>query len=393
MNKIFFLFLVIQVNSCATSRFQQSNGPEERTSISSNNENHAADFHSNIDQTEIDLIDGPYIIGDTLYRINSQNNLIIEYPFRRDSIIVQVDNIYKDRFSISLVNNYEVSKSTFALSEKIAVIADIEGNFNAFSSFLKANKIMDDNHNWIFGKNHLVLLGDFVDRGKNVTQVLWLIYKLEYQARLSNGHVHFILGNHEVMNFQGDHRYNSMKYISSAQKISGNTDKKDAVSYMYSKETELGKWLATKNVIEKIGGYLFVHGGLSPELLDYNLTINDINKLVRSGYRNLPDTTNDTIDFLYGSLGPFWYRGLVSKSSKYTKIGQGALERINSFYNLEKIVIGHTVVANISKDLEGKVIRADVSHGRKKRSGATKGLLIEGGREYIIDDLGSKKEF
>jgi len=50
----------------------------------------------------------------------------------------------------------------------------------------------------------LVLVGDCVDRGQEVTQVLWLIYKLEIAAKNKGGSVHFVLGNHEIMNFQGN---------------------------------------------------------------------------------------------------------------------------------------------------------------------------------------------
>ncbi|WAC03282.1 hypothetical protein N7U66_06875 [Lacinutrix neustonica] len=67
----------------------------------------------------------------------------------------------------------------------MVVISDIEGNYEAFASFLFANKIMDENHNWIFGTGHLVLVGDFVDRGKNVTQVLGLFTSLSIKQKSS----------------------------------------------------------------------------------------------------------------------------------------------------------------------------------------------------------------
>ncbi len=44
----------------------------------------------------------------------------------------------------------------FEMPNKLIAISDIEGNFEAFSSFLKANKVINDKYNWIFGNGHLV---------------------------------------------------------------------------------------------------------------------------------------------------------------------------------------------------------------------------------------------
>ncbi|MDO1499729.1 metallophosphoesterase [Winogradskyella maritima] len=336
--------------------------------------------------------DGPYIIGDTLFVVTAENKLIGTPRFRRDSLVVRVDNSHDDEFYLTLHKDYEVPKSVHKESEKMIVISDIEGNFNAFSSFLYANKVIDEEHNWIYGNGKLVLVGDFVDRGKNVTQVLWLIYNLDHQAKKAGGMVHFILGNHEVMNFHGDFRYNLGKYIRVAQDISRQGDEKEAIKYLYSKNSELGKWLASKNIIEKIGDYLFVHAGLSPELLAFKLSLKDINAKVRKQYFGFEDNLDKSTQFLYGRLGPFWYRGLVTSTKRYSQIDEDQLDDLLDYYDAKKIVIGHTVVKTISSDFDGKIIRTDVKHGDKKFSGKTQGLLIEDGDEYIVDAKGSKTE-
>ncbi|WP_452223174.1 metallophosphoesterase [Lacinutrix chionoecetis] len=335
--------------------------------------------------------DGPYIINDTLlYSVNTQNRLTVTPFFNRDSIAVIVDNKAKDTFYIGLEKGYTTPNTVYSSHDKVMVISDIEGNFNAFYSFLYANKIIDKNYNWIYGNGHLVLGGDFVDRGTNVTQVLWLIYKLDHQAKKQKGTVHFILGNHEILNFYGDHRYNDNKYIKVAQEISQIADKKEAISYLYSNESELGKWLATKNVVEKIGSYLFVHAGLSTDILSYNMDLKAINERIRSRFNGIQDPKDKTLNFLYGAKGPFWYRGLVRSRIQYDKIKLFELDKILKYYNAEKIVVGHTPVPEISTDFNGKVIRTDVLHGSTKFSGETKGLLIEKGVEFIVDDTGNK---
>jgi hypothetical protein len=63
----------------------------------------------------------------------------------------------------------------------------------------------------------LILTGDFFDRGLRVTECLWLMYKLEGEALAAGGRVHFLLGNHEVMNLSGDHTYVRSKYVEGAR--------------------------------------------------------------------------------------------------------------------------------------------------------------------------------
>lgn len=338
-------------------------------------------------------IDGPYIIDNNLYRITSDNKFESTIIRRRDSLFVKVDNDDNDKFSFQLKDSLKLENETYNLPDKIIVISDIEGNFDAFSSFLLNNKVIDNNYNWIFGNGHLLLNGDFVDRGKNVTQVLWLIYKLENQADKQGGKVHYILGNHEIMNFQGNANYNKKKYKRVAQLISKNDSITVATKFMYSDKTELGKWLRSKNVIEKIGNYLFVHAGISPEILKYSVSISDINRIARDNWdKNLYDEeeNNKVENFITGKKGIYWYRGLAQDYKYYEKIKETELNKVLKYYQADKIIFGHTVVEDITKEFKGKTINIDVKHGEEKNSEKTKGLLIENGIEYKIDGKGTK---
>lgn len=338
-------------------------------------------------------IDGPYIIDNNLYRITSDNKFESTIIRRRDSLFVKVDNDDNDKFSFQLKDSIKLENETYNLPDKIIVISDIEGNFDAFSGFLLNNKVIDNNYNWIFGNGHLLLNGDFVDRGKNVTQVLWLIYKLENQADKQGGKVHYILGNHEIMNFQGNANYNKKKYKRVAQLISKNDSITVATKFMYSDKTELGKWLRSKNVIEKIGNYLFVHAGISPEILKYSVSISDINRIARDNWdKNLYDEeeNNKVENFITGKKGIYWYRGLAQDYKYYEKIKETELNKVLKYYQADKIIFGHTVVEDITKEFKGKTINIDVKHGEEKNSEKTKGLLIEKGIEYKIDGKGTK---
>lgn len=331
--------------------------------------------------------DGPYILKDNLsIEVSRNNEFVTRNISKRDSIKVKIENTDNDSFYFNLNKDYKSPVAEYEMPDNLVVLSDIEGNYNALYGLLYSNNIIDKNHNWIYGDGHLLVNGDILDRGKNVTQVLWLLYKLDYQAQTSGGQVHIIIGNHEVMNFHGDHRYNRGKYIKIAQEVSGLEDKEKALQYLYSTNTELGKWLSSKNVFEKIGDYVFVHGGLSRDLLDYKISIDKINQLVRSHYYEVENIEKDkAVEFLYSTKGPFWYRGLAKKEIK-----QKQLDKILKFYNTSKVVVGHTVVEKIKASYNGKLINTDVKHGKKKFSGKSFALLVENGEEFIIDDLGNK---
>ncbi len=137
--------------------------------------------------------EGPYIFhkNDSLWSINyikgNRNN-----GFELETIIAKKDSLIELKcfypldstsFNFKLNPNFKIPKSTYSDSQKILAISDIESNYKTFRNFLINSKVIDNNLNWIFGKNHLVLVGDFIDRSYFTTQVLWFIYKLEEDAK------------------------------------------------------------------------------------------------------------------------------------------------------------------------------------------------------------------
>jgi len=164
-----------------------------------------------------------------------------------------VDNEDRDAFLVPIMAQIKAPKSTYKQPEKLLAISDIEGNFNAFYSLLVSNGVMDKQYNWTYEEGHLVLIGDFMDRGDNVTQVLWLIYKLEQAAKKHGGIVHFILGNHEVLNLEGKTNYVDKKYTQLAKRFAGKLDNNEAYLDLMADNQELVRWMKSKNAIEKIG--------------------------------------------------------------------------------------------------------------------------------------------
>jgi peroxiredoxin len=337
--------------------------------------------------------DGPYVFhtGNELTSCSIDDTSLIRSVLNkstRQQLTVQTD--LEKTFIVQLQTSVAVQPAVYPACEKLLVFSDIEGNFDAFRKLLQANKVIDDNFNWIFDKGHLVFAGDMFDRGMQVTECLWLMYVLEEKAKAAGGYVHFVLGNHEIMNMQGAHHYTRSKYKTNAA-LMGKT-----LTELYSENSELGRWLRTKNIVEKIGDLLFVHGGISPEMNRLSLGIEDINALARPYYGIKIDSTNRELLTIYDSrhgeryrISPFWSRGYYKTMTTQGigKISNQQLDTTLNKFNVRRIITGHTVVADtISIHYEGRVINTDTKHAK----GLSEALLIEGNRYYRVNLKGDK---
>ncbi|MDX2133982.1 MAG: metallophosphoesterase [Saprospiraceae bacterium] len=288
-----------------------------------------------------------------------------------------------DVFSFPLKKNLSPeTTNTWSLPEKMLVISDVEGNFEAMKRMLLTGGAIDAEFNWIYGKGHVVMVGDFFDRGLSVTECLWLAYKLEAEAAEAGGKVHFILGNHEIMNLSGHTDYVRSKYFENARLM----DK--AYTELFNADTELGRWLRTKNAVERIGSYLFCHGGVSTELLNADLGIGEINQIVREnlGLKASEMQTYEAQLIFNARLGIFWYRGLVRK-----EVPKADVDRILQYYGARHMVVGHTLVSDIAVLYDGSIIAIDLLHEERIRTGKMSTLTIEKGDMYVLDHHGRKE--
>lgn len=331
--------------------------------------------------------DGPHIF----YR---QEHTIIKQILKRgDKVYPVMDTLFGKiagkqitchvndtiKFRTMIKKSIKNEPSIYPAQEKLLAISDIEGNFITFRDLLINNGVMSPTYKWTFGTGHLVLNGDFFDRGLHVTECLWLIYHLEQEALKAGGYVHFILGNHEIMNMNGDLRYMRNKYYENTYII------KEAYSNWYTIDTELGRWLQSKNIVEKIGTFLFTHGGISQEVAANKADIEKINSLARDYYYKEAKALECNDEFLVSlfsdKTSPFWYRGYVSQT-----IDESVLNTILAKYEVTKIVVGHSIVDDVRYLYTGKVIAIDTKHA----SGDAEALLIDSDKEYRVDITGKR---
>jgi calcineurin-like phosphoesterase family protein len=336
------------------------------------------------------VFDGPYV----LYRSDSVFVNYIEGDSAsaslrtdalkltgKDNIALQINTDLPGKtFTVKLKPKLANEKAEYKKVGKMLILSDIEGNFEAFRKLLQANHVIDDDFNWTFEKNHLVLIGDFVDRGTMVTEVLWLIYSLEEKAKAAGGYVHYILGNHEIMNMSNDLRYVQPRYLRNAALMN--------TSYMklFGPDAEIGRWLATKNVTERVGDILFMHGGISQYINMMNIPLKELNDLVRPFYT---DTTyeykDNRLNILYSDTGPFWYRGYYTAP----KATMAQIDSTLSIYDVRYLTTGHTIVASEIKSFyDGKLFDTDVHHA----GGHSEALLYEDGKFVRVNAQGTRLE-
>ena len=333
--------------------------------------------------------DGPYLFdnGDRLEMLRFVRE---ESGVRIDSVSISKQNIYNvpfecvdadgnKLFEFKLRKSPLYYRSVYGMPKQMLALSDIEGKYEAFVNILYEAGVIDKSLNWTFGKGHLVLAGDFFDRGEMVTETLWLIYKLEQEAHEAGGVLHFLLGNHEMMNLRGDWRYVPKKYLINAQ-LAGKS-----YHEFYDPNTILGKWLRSKNSLVRIGGYLFCHAGLSPDFLIAQMPISLINETIRE----LIDTPDEDVpnvfngEFLLRDFGPLWYRGHFEKLHT-----QEELEKILSTFDARYLVVGHTPVEEIQTLYDGRIIALDVPHAKGRKYQAA--LMLERNRKTVIRVDGSR---
>lgn len=335
--------------------------------------------------------DGPYLLyqpdGKTrIISVDTQGQICdTTYTALPEDFSMHVTD-YKGRFGFDVkLHPVKRPEWSYPQTDKVFVMSDPHGRLDCVISLLQGNNIIDENYQWNFGNNHLMVIGDIFDRGYDVPQIFWLFYKLEEEAAQAGGQVSFLLGNHEPLVTANDLRYTKDKYKQLAEKL--------GMTYpeLFGPETELGKWLGTRNTMQTIGNDLYVHAGLGKDFYDHNLDIPTVNEeMSRALFMSKPErkALSPLTAFLYGNDGPIWYRGLVRSEEKYHPISSDSLQMIMDRYGAQHIIVGHTIFDDISTFYDGKVIDVNVDNKKNREEKKGRAVLIENGIYYVVGDEG-----
>ncbi len=294
--------------------------------------------------------------------------------------------------------------------QRIVAVGDLHGDNQAWMTIARAAGLIDARSHWAGGKTILVQLGDVTDREPDSLKIIRSLQQLQKEAPRSGGRVVVVLGNHEAMNLLGDNRYTTPGEFA-AFVDGGSGARRDRVfdanrarleaayravdpkitpeqvrakwmaehplgwvehRLAWSPTGELGQWAEHNPAVVKIGGTLFVHGGLSAEAA--KVPMDELNRRVAAAMA-VADESQQSI--LNDPLGPLWYRGLVGRDAdaeteRGPPTAPGArpgidqeLDAVLAAYGAKRLVIGHTpILSGIAITNGGRLARIDTGISR-----------------------------
>jgi hypothetical protein len=261
----------------------------------------------------------------------------------------------------------KIAKSIYSKRDRILVIGDLHADYNKTIYLFKKLKLIDDNHNWIAHPKYtfVVQLGDQVDGGgrgmietSGELQLLKFMEDINKKANAVGGAVISLIGNHEIMNLIGDFRFASNNDINDVGGI-------DIRKKIFRPGGELfNKLSCTRNVMVKIGNWMFVHAGILPKHLSSNenselnndeiiIKMNTLMRLFLQGKKTVDDPQIQ--QYFLSKDGLIWDRDYGSPNPSCEK-----WDTASKLLGVGNIVIGHTVQNTINSKCDNRIWRIDV---------------------------------
>ncbi|MGQ4660847.1 metallophosphoesterase [Lysobacter sp. F6437] len=270
-----------------------------------------------------------------------------------------------------------VAAAVAPMPGRVAVLSDLEGNAAFLDKSLRKLGIVDAAGDWDYGSGHLVVLGDSVDRGRDVFAVLWRLHGLAVQADAAGGAVHVLLGNHE-------------QYLLRTNPTRAHPDHLHALNMMggyrqaFADDTVIGHWLRRQPVALKLGSVLFVHGGVGPAVVRSGLSVEQLNAAMRA-YWTRPATAPPRtagLDAVLGPAGVTQYRGYFrGLDGRYPAATSADVQLALEHFDASEIVVAHTLVERIQSLHGGRVRAVDVNSSDAR----PEVLVYEDGVARVVD--------
>ncbi|ORX83167.1 Metallo-dependent phosphatase [Anaeromyces robustus] len=274
---------------------------------------------------------------------------------------------------------------------RIIAVGDIHGDYEHLIAILRHAKLIDEENNWIGKDSILVQVGDLNQRGNETPKIYNTMIDLREQAKEKGGIVYMLLGNHEILEIQGNHFYTSM----SDYELYGGVE---GLEEAFSPEGRIGQFVRQEmNVTMVVGDSLFVHASLTPEYLAITEggTVDDLNAHAREILLDTPSVEGLYELYLQGvnhtvyndpvfnpDDGPLGTR--IFANGEETDEMCSKLEKTLELTNTKRMIVGHTVqtYGKIRTKCNNKLILIDIGISR----------CIGGGYYGYLEMLTDKKE-
>lgn len=259
---------------------------------------------------------------------------------------------------------------------RVAVLSDLEGNIAFLDATLRRLGIVDAAGDWSWGGGHLVVLGDSVDRGRDVFAVLWTLHRLSAQAAAAGGAVHVVLGNHEQYMLRTNPTRANPEHLHALHAMGGYPD-------AFAADTAIGEWLRRQPVVLRLGDVLFAHAGISPATAATGLSVEQLNATMRDYWNDPGDhPPSPALDAVLGHTGVTQYRGYFrALEDRYPMATDAEVGEALDRFGARLVVVAHTVVPAVQRLRGGRVYAVDVNDN----DAANEVLLFEGGEPRVVD--------
>lgn len=313
-------------------------------------------------------------------------------PSNKDNVTNKKYKINKDLYEeddfIKDCPNSNFIPTILPAAKRIIAIGDIHGDLNLAIRSFKLAELIDDNMNWIARpKNTIVVqVGDQIDscrpipgiydcRGRkypddnaNDVNVINFFNEMHKKALADGGAVYSLIGNHELMNSQGNFTYVSYDNLHNFRYESNDGDVyKGSLGRKKSFEPggPIAQMLACNRFsILVVGSTMFIHAGILPILasrLDYLNVDSDtklkyLNSVVRKWLLHKLSKKDQDIKSLFinnSTISPFWTR-IYGSIPENTDINSSecfsCVKKTIEVFKLGQIVVGHTPQAFTNKN-------------------------------------------
>ena len=244
---------------------------------------------------------------------------------------------------------------------RVVAIGDLHGDPAAMLAAFRLAGAVDASGRWCGGQLTVVQMGDNLDRGEGELEVVLTLDRLQREAAAAGGAVHVILGNHEVLNTLLDFRFiPSMESLRAWAKVPQFNQHAAVVGERLERlglphvalgraaalipGGPLARVLAARPAAIRVGGTLFVHGGLPPHPWSTVARLESLNRQARLLLQGrLPPEVRQNMsamEELFGEGSPFWTRRQSEAEDEALCADLAASLKL---VGAERLVVGHTI--------------------------------------------------